>query len=160
MKLMKSIPTMKRFQVILFSDKTSYLFGNRDHWLKYEGPQSAKSTHEALCKVKVEGGTNMHDGFEEAFRYRKIKLDTIYLFSDGLPNIGHGVPSRIVRPTETQNNLHMAKFVRDKLKSDWNALDAKSPAGTHQRRRLLFRKPRRRRSSCGPWPSTRGTSSV
>lgn len=120
MKLMKSIPTLQRFQVILFSDKTSYLFGNRDSWLKYEGPQTAKITADALRKIKVEGGTNMQDGLEEAFRYRKVKLDTIYLFSDGLPNIGDGVPANVTKLTEAQKNYFMAKHVRDKLKNDWN----------------------------------------
>jgi hypothetical protein len=120
MKLMKSIPTLQRFQVILFSDKTSYLFSGRDSWFKYEGPQSAKMTRDALRKVKVEGGTNMHDGLEEAFRYRKIQLDTIYLFSDGLPNLGAGVPASVNNPTETQKNFYMSKFIRDRLKSEWN----------------------------------------
>ena len=120
MKLMKSIPTMRRFQVILFSDKTSYLFGSRDSWFKYEGPETAKATRDALRKVKVEGGTNMHDAFDEAFRYRKIKLDTIYLFSDGLPNVGAGVPATVRNPTEAQKNLYMSKFIREKLKNEWN----------------------------------------
>src|SRR5439155_13989648 len=120
MKLMKSIPTLQRFQVVLFSDKTSYLFGGRDSWYKYEGPQTAKLTRDALRKVKVEGGTNMHDAFEEAFRYRKLKLDTIYLFSDGLPNLGEGVPATIKTPTEPQKNFYMAKYIRDRLKADWN----------------------------------------
>jgi hypothetical protein len=124
MKLMKSIPTLQRFQIILFSDKTSYLFGGRDSWYKYEGPQTAKLTRDALRKVKVEGGTNMHDAFEEAFRYRKLKLDTIYLFSDGLPNLGAGVPAAIANPTEAQKNFYMSKFIRDKLKSEWNRPDA------------------------------------
>jgi hypothetical protein len=121
MKLMKSIPTLQRFQVILFSDKASYLFGNRDSWYKYEGPKTAKQTHDALRKVKVEGGTNMHAGFEEAFRYRKIKLDTIYLFSDGLPNLGEGVPASVAKLTEAQRNQYLSKFIRDKLKSEWNS---------------------------------------
>ena len=120
MKLMKSIGTMKRFQVILFSDKTTHLFGNRDSWLKYEGPQTAKQTRDALLKVKVEGGTNMNDGFDEAFRYRKLQLDTIYLFSDGLPNLGPGLPASITKPTEAQSNYYLGKHVRDKLKNDWN----------------------------------------
>lgn len=120
MQLMKSIPSMQRFQVILFSDKARYLFGNRDSWLKYDGPQTAKLTRDALLKVKVEGGTNMEDGFAEAFRYRKLKLDTVYLFSDGLPNLGAGVPANIPNPTEEQRNQFMGKFVRDKLKTDWN----------------------------------------
>ena len=120
MKLMQSIPTLQRFQVILFSDKVSYLFGNRDFWLKYEGPKTALATRDALRKVKVEGGTNMHDAFAEAFRFRKLKLDTIYLFSDGLPNLGEGMPASIKNPTEAQRNYHLSKFIRDKLKDDWN----------------------------------------
>lgn len=121
MKLMKSIPTLQRFQVILFSDKTNHLFGNRDFWLKYEGPATAEKVRDSLRKVKVEGNTNMHDGFDEAFRYRKLKLDTIYFFSDGLPNAGPGVPFSIAKPTEAQKAHYMSKHVRDKLKSDWNA---------------------------------------
>lgn len=124
MKLMKSIPTMQRFQVILFSDKTSYLFGNRNVWLKYEGPETATLTRDALKKVKVDGGTNMHDAFEEAFRYRKIKLDTIYLFSDGLPNSGEGLPANLAKASEAQRSQHLSKFVRDKLKNDWNKKQA------------------------------------
>ncbi|MBI3822297.1 MAG: VWA domain-containing protein [Planctomycetes bacterium] len=126
MKLMKSIPTMKNFQVILFSDKVSYLFeptqdGPRKlAWYKYEGAKTAQVTRDALRRVKVAGGTNMHDAFEEAFRYRQIKLDTVYLFSDGLPNIGEGVPAAIRNPTEPQKSYYMSKFIRDKLKTDWN----------------------------------------
>jgi VWA domain-containing protein len=120
MKLMKSVPTMQRFQIILFSDKTSYLFGNRDVWLKYEGPKTAEMARDALRKVKVEGGTNMHDAFDEAFRYRKIKLDTIYLFSDGLPNVGEGLPDNLRNASEAQRNQHLSKYVRDKLKNEWN----------------------------------------
>lgn len=126
MKLMKSIPTMKRFQVVLFSDKASYLFepgkepSRKPAWYAYEGPKTAKLTHDALRKVKVAGGTNLQDAFEEVFRYRAIKLDTIYLFSDGLPNLGDGVPASIKSPTEPQKSYFMSKYVRDKLKSDWN----------------------------------------
>lgn len=120
MKLMKSIPSLQRFQVILFSDKATHLFGNRDQWYKYEGAATAQVVRDALRKTKPEGNTNMHDAFEEAFRYRKLKLDTIYLFSDGLPNVGPGIPASVVRPTEAQKNHHLSKFVRDKLKTEWN----------------------------------------
>jgi len=121
MKLMKSIPTLQRFQVILFSDKATYLYDHPVEWLKYEGPQTAKKVRDDLRKIKVEGNTNMNDGLAEAFRFRKLKLDTIYLFSDGLPNAGPGVPVSIARPTEAQKNLYLSKHVRDKLKTDWNA---------------------------------------
>ena len=94
MQLMRSIPTMKRFQVILFSEKTTYLFGERDYWLKYSGPETAKAARDTLRKFAVGGNTNMHDGFDEAFRYRKLGLDTVYLFSDGFTERGSGT-----RPT-------------------------------------------------------------
>jgi hypothetical protein len=84
---------------------------------------------DALRKVKVEGGTNMHDAFEEAFRYRKIKLDTIYLFSDGLPNSGEGLPSSLRDASEAQRNQYLSKFVRDKLKNEWNRPERPSPSG-------------------------------
>ena len=124
MKLMKSIPTMQRFQVILFSDKVSYLYEHPGEWLKYDGAMTAKKVAADLKKVKVEGGTNMHDGLAEAFRFRKLKLDTIYLFSDGLPNAGPGIPANLTRPTESQRNAYLCKHVRDKLKTDWNAPQA------------------------------------
>jgi hypothetical protein len=127
MQLMRSIPTMKRFQVILFSDKTSYLFGSRDYWLKYEGPATAQAARNALRKFEVGGNTNMHDGFEEAFRYRKLGLDTVYLFSDGLPNVGAGLPATIKNATEEQLNFHLGKFVRAKLQNDWNRAEEGKP---------------------------------
>jgi hypothetical protein len=121
MKLMKSIPTLQRFQVILFSDKVAYLYEHPGEWLKYEGAITAKKVRDDLRKIKVEGNTNMNDGLAEAFRFRKLKLDTIYLFSDGLPNAGPGLPEGITRPTEAQKNHYLSKHVRDKLKNEWNA---------------------------------------
>lgn len=120
MQLMKSIPSMRRFQVILFSDKVDYLFGNRDYWMKYEGPQTAVAARDKLKKFDVGGNTNMHDAFDEAFRYRKQGMDTIYLFSDGLPNVGDGLPPNIRTPSEAELSYHLGKHVRDKLKNDWN----------------------------------------
>ncbi len=120
MKLMRSIPTLDQYQVVLFSDKVSYLQGNRDAWLKYEGPATAKKIQDALQNVKPQGGTNMHDGFDEAFRYRKQKLDTIYVFSDGLPNLGPGLPTALQGASESQQSQALGTFVRDKLRNDWN----------------------------------------
>jgi hypothetical protein len=121
MKLMKSIPTLQRFQVLLFSDKVTYLYDHPGKWLKYEGPKTAVQLRADLRKVKVEGNTNMHDALAEAFRFRKLKLDTIYLISDGLPNAGPGLPPSNTRLTEAEKNLYLSKHVRDKLKNVWNA---------------------------------------
>ncbi len=122
MQLMKSVRTMKRYQIILFSDKTSYLFGKRGEWLGYAGADTAKLARDTLRKIKVDGNTNMSDAFEEVFAYRKnkIKLDTIYLFSDGLPNVGDGIPVGLTKPTQAQRNYYLSKHVRDKLTYDWN----------------------------------------
>lgn len=120
MKLMKSIPTMRRFQVILFSDKVDYLHGFPDEWIKYDGPNTAVITRDKLKKYAVGGNTNMHDGFEVAFRYRKKGLDTIYLFSDGLPNVGPGLPPNLRTPSEAELSFHLGKYVRNKLTEDWN----------------------------------------
>ena len=129
MQLMKSVRSMKRYQIILFSDKTSYLFGKRGEWLGYAGPESAKLARDSLRQIKVDGNTNMHDAFEEAFSYRrnKVKLDTIYLFSDGLPNVGVGIPAGLTKPTEAQRNYYLGKHVRDKLIYDWNRKTDDSP---------------------------------
>ena len=152
MKLMQSIPTLQRFQVILFSDKVNYLFENRDFWLKYEGPKTAQATRDALKKVKVEGGTNMHDAFAEAFRYRKIKLDTVYLFSDGLPNIGPGVPASITKPTEAQRNHWLGQICPRQAQGRLEPLQRDPEERPHQRHRLLLRESRRRRLPLGDGP--------
>ena len=47
-------------------------------------------------------------------------LNAIFLFSDGLPNIGDGLPADIRDPSEEQLNFHLGKFVREKLVREWN----------------------------------------
>ena len=52
-------------------------------------------------------------------------LDTIYLFSDGLPNIGDGVPDAKARRTletgrEPELSGRLAKHIRKTLKTAWN----------------------------------------
>ena len=49
------------------------------------------------------------------------KLDTIYLFSDGLPNIGQGLPVEAARALEeTKRAEILGKYIRTMLKSTWN----------------------------------------
>ncbi len=129
MQLMKSVRSMKRYQIILFSDKTSYLFGKRGEWLGYAGADTAMMARDTLRKVKPDGNTNMHDAFDEAFSYRKskVKLDTIYLFSDGLPNVGLGIPADLAKSTEAKRSFYLSKAVREKLAFDWNRKADDSP---------------------------------
>jgi len=123
MKLMKSIRTLKHFQVVLFSDKVTYLVGGKGSWLKYEGHETAIAMRNALLKIKVEGGTNMHEAFSEVFAYREHKndkLDTIYLFSDGLPNDGPPPPMNVNLKDESERNRYYGDQVLRSLKTTWN----------------------------------------
>jgi hypothetical protein len=119
-KLMQSLPDLRQYQVILFSERTLYPLQRSGRWLDYEGPQTVRETVATLKAVKPKGGTNMYEGLGEAFRYRAQGLDTIYLLSDGLPNLGDGLPANTEKLPETQKTDILAKHVRTKLRLDWN----------------------------------------
>jgi predicted nucleic acid-binding Zn-ribbon protein len=119
-KVMRSLPHLEKFQVILFSDRVRYPLGGAGSWIDHDGDSTAR-VQEELGKVRPEGDTNMYAAFEAAFRYRPLGLDTIYVFSDGLPNIGEGLTveqARTLRDTEQADIL--GKYIRQKLRSDWN----------------------------------------
>jgi DNA gyrase/topoisomerase IV subunit A len=116
-QLMRSIKTLEFFQVLLFSEKVRYPLGNSAAWIKYDPKESPKKTLAALKAVEPEGETNMHAVFAEAFRYREARLDTLYVFSDGLPNAGNGVSANL---SEAERTSILSKHLRNKLKTDWN----------------------------------------
>ncbi len=119
-KIMRSLPNLEKFQVILFSDKVTYLIGDGAGWVDYDG-RSAEQATTALKKIAPKGGTNMYAAFEAAFRFRPLGLDTIYLLSDGLPNMGEGLSDeQAKRLKETEQAEILSKYVRQKLRSDWN----------------------------------------
>jgi hypothetical protein len=120
-KIMKSLPDLKRYQVILFSDKVRYPFGRRGEWLEYDPKTTPQTVLKGLRAVKPKGETNMYDAFEEAFAFRSQKLDTIYLFSDGLPNTGKGLPPNSQNLSEQQRSAILARHIRNRLKTVWNA---------------------------------------
>jgi hypothetical protein len=63
----------------------------------------------------------MYAAFETAFRFRQQGLDTIYLLSDGLPNMGEGLSDEQAKGLkETEQAEILGKYVRRKLQSDWN----------------------------------------
>ena len=71
--------------------------------------------------VKPKGGTNMYGAFDAAFRYRRQGLDTVYLLSDGLPNMGEGLSEEQAKGLkETEQADILGKYVRRKLRTDWN----------------------------------------
>jgi hypothetical protein len=118
-KLMGSLPDLKKYQVILFSDKVVYPLGQERKWLDYEAGTSQKSSVDSLGTVVPKGATNMYAAFEEAFTFRADGLDTIYVLSDGLPNLGPGV-STTSTLTESQKTELLSKRVRQTLKTLWN----------------------------------------
>jgi hypothetical protein len=63
----------------------------------------------------------MHAGMETAFRLRDQGLDTIYLFSDGLPNMGAGLDP-VTAPTmkESDREIACSNYIRQILRTVWN----------------------------------------
>lgn len=123
-KVMRSIPSLERYQVIVFSSKSRWLMSDDAAWQKFEGEKSAIAVKEALLKVKPEGDTNIHSAFEMAFALRSRGMDTVYFFSDGLPTSGPGL-------TQAQENANppldeqkrgeiLGKYIREKTLRDWN----------------------------------------
>lgn len=128
-KIMRSLPELEKFQVIVFSDKPSYLFGDNGGWIDYEPRTSSDRTFKALAAIKPKGGTNMYTAMETAFKLRTSGLDTIYFLSDGLPNLGEGLTrEQAAKMTELEIGEVLGKVIRKKLKSDWNKPLPKQPA--------------------------------
>jgi predicted nucleic acid-binding Zn-ribbon protein len=127
-RVMKSLPELTHFQVILFSDRVTYALGNKRRWLVYDRADSAKNVEATLRKVKAQGGTNMAAAFAEAFEFRAQGMDTIYIFSDGLPNMGEGLPALSEKLSESQKTAYCTKYLRHMLKNVWNHRTAGQPA--------------------------------
>ena len=120
-KIMRSLPDLEQFQVIVFSDRTSFLLGSDDRWLSYDPRTVPDQVLAALSGIKPKGGTNMYAALDAAFRFRARGLDTLYLFSDGLPNIGEGLtPEQARTLKEVEQGDILGKYIRKKLKTDWN----------------------------------------
>jgi hypothetical protein len=120
-KIMRSLPDLEKFQVILFSDRVTYLLGSDGRWLDYDPTTSEDRVTRALAGIKPRGNTDMYIAFEAAFRYRTQGLDTIYVFSDGLPNIGAGLtPEQARTLKEDDRSVILSRYIRKTLKSDWN----------------------------------------
>jgi predicted nucleic acid-binding Zn-ribbon protein len=121
-KIMRSLPQLERYQVILFSDHISYLMGSDGRWLIYDAKATAEKVGKALAATPPKGNTNMYMALEAAFQLRAQGLDTIYLLSDGLPNVGEGLTADQARTmTETQRTDVLSRTVRNALKTRWNA---------------------------------------
>lgn len=121
-QLMQSLPRLEKYQVIVFSEKVQHLFGKPGEWIDYDPKTSPQKVRDELAKIKPMGGTNISAAMEAAFRYRADGLDTLYLFSDGLPNEGDGLTpeqDRTVTDPNARSSL-LAAYIRRKLNNDWN----------------------------------------
>jgi len=119
-QLMRSIKGLQHFQVIAFSDKVGYPVGSKEKWIRYDPDTTPQKVLTAMKAVQPDGETNMHAVFAEAFRYRAAELDTIYIFSDGLPNAGEGLPPGGDKLPEAQQIEYLTRDLRNKLKNKWN----------------------------------------
>jgi predicted nucleic acid-binding Zn-ribbon protein len=119
-RLMRSLPDLKKFQVITFAAKPAFPLGQEGRWLEADGRASVEKVSKALRAIKPKGGTNMYAALEAALRYRAQGLDTVYLLSDGLPNQGPGLPAAARGLSEVQRGAILGKHIRDTLKADWN----------------------------------------
>ncbi|HTK73808.1 MAG TPA: VWA domain-containing protein [Gemmataceae bacterium] len=121
LKIMRSLPQLEKFQVILFSDQATFLLGQPGTWLDYNPTTSPDRVGTALASTKPRGNTNMYAAMEAAFKFRPTGMDTIYLFSDGLPNIGAGLdPVQTRTMKEFERSEILSRHIRTTLKSNWN----------------------------------------
>jgi len=86
--VMRSLPRLEQYQVILFNHQIQYLLGGAGQWRPYDPSSSPEQLEKALLAVKPDGTTNLYRAFEEALKYRAQGLEAVYLFSDGLPTDG------------------------------------------------------------------------
>jgi len=123
-KVMRTLPDLEKFQVILFSSKAQHLLEAGD-WIPYEKEKSIDRVHKAITAIKPTGDTNLYSGLEEAFKYRDKGLDTIYFFSDGLPTSGPGLTATQERSitSDTERSTILARHIRRTLTTTWNRSD-------------------------------------
>ncbi len=124
-KVMRSLPDLESFQVVVFSRTAKYLIGNGE-WQPFKGAESVKDVTDKLTATDPAGDTNVYDALDLTFKLRAGGLDTVYLFSDGLPTSGStGLTPEQERPlTGDQKVALLARHVRTVLKDVWNGGDA------------------------------------
>lgn len=109
------------YQVVVFSTEARILLGDEPRWEKFNRATSPKRIGDALRAIKPDGGTNLYAGLEQAFAFRPLGLQTVYLFSDGLPTVGPGVrPDEEEKLPETVLSEKRGKVIRQQLKTVWN----------------------------------------
>lgn len=129
-KVMQSLPDLEFYQVVTFSKEGSFPLGQPGQWLRFDPKAAPDLVRRTLLdpKNKPDGGTNMYAGLEHAFKMRPGHLDTIYLFSDGLPSRGAGVDLATARTlTDSELARRLGDHVRKTLREDWNKVQPNVP---------------------------------
>jgi hypothetical protein len=121
-KVMKSLPDLEKFQIIIFNEAASFPLGNAGDWIDFDAATSPDKAKQAILAVDPKGNTNLFAPFEAAFRLRARGLDTVYLLSDGLPNVGPGLSlaDQQRQLTEEQKGEILGRYLRQTLAQNWN----------------------------------------
>jgi predicted nucleic acid-binding Zn-ribbon protein len=121
-KVMKSLPDLEKFQLIIFNESASFPLGSANDWIDFDPATSPEKTKQAILAVEPKGNTNLYAPFEAAFRLRSRGLDTVYLLSDGLPNVGPGLSfaDQQRQLTEEQKGEILGRYLRQTLSQNWN----------------------------------------
>ena len=108
--------------MITFARDVNIPLGRPGEWIRFDREKSPKQVEDVLTRITPANGTDLHKAFAAAFQLRAQGLDTIYLFSDGLPNEGEGLTPEQARTVkdETQRSNLLGKFIRRQLQSEWN----------------------------------------
>lgn len=129
-KVMRSIAGLEKYQVVVFSSSARWLFGNGE-WQDYTGQKSIDDVTAALLKVKPYDDTNLYAGLDLTFKLRDSGLDTVYLFSDGLPTSGPGLTlaeqNRKPPLSELELGEKLGRHIRKTLAEDWNRVLLNKP---------------------------------
>ncbi len=121
-KVMRSIPTLEKFQVVVFSRSARFVMAPAGEWRTYEGEKTVEAVKVELLKIVPDGDTNLHTGFDLAFSLKPQGLDTIYLFSDGLPTSGPGlsVAQENAGYDEAKRSEILGEYLLQQLRTRWN----------------------------------------
>jgi len=119
-RVASSLVNVESYQVVVFSSKAQYLLGDGSRWEAYDRATSPKRIGDALRELKPDGGTNLYAGLEKAFEFRKQGLDTLFVFSDGLPTEGPGLTVDDAKLTDPQQSAILARHIRTQLTDRWN----------------------------------------
>ncbi len=121
--MMRGLPQLEKYQILGINDQAHWLFGHKGEWLVYDPQTTPDQVRQRLTEGSIhpEGGTDFHAAMEAAFSLRPHGLDTIYLFSDGLPNSGQGLSdSELKALGEKDLAARLGKHLLEKLRTEWN----------------------------------------